>query len=277
MDNNKTFDNLIVSLDERVRELNCLYEIEEVLADTELGVSSSLEEIVNIIPSGWQYTEACRVRIVHKNNTYESNDFRESIWFLTKEIKAHDGSTGIITVFYTEDKPDINNGPFLEDEKNLLDTIATRIGHYVMYSKLKLVFNKWESTKQEMSEKNEGEWKVIIELLKRTDPDLFSRISRKMLNHLIWQGISESEELLQEFTSLQHYEQSEVSGEVNMPIPKKSFRNTEKVNSEIFKLAKKYLTKTEILSNLQKWMQQDKTAFLVRAVANNDKIGRAHV
>jgi len=46
-------------------------------------------------------------------------------------------------------------GPFLNDEVRLLNTIATRIGHYIMYQKLKLVFNKWETTKQDFTEKNE--------------------------------------------------------------------------------------------------------------------------
>ncbi|KAA3611116.1 MAG: pyruvate, phosphate dikinase [Calditrichaeota bacterium] len=266
----KSFDTLVVSLEERVRELNCMYEIEEVLAVPDLSTTDALNQIVNIIPIGWQYPEVCRVQIMYGRKEYISDAFRESPWMLHADIKVNGRNSGYIRVYYTEEKPEQNNSPFLEDEVILINNIATRLSHYVMYQKLKLVFNKWETTKQDFSERKEGEWKVVLELLKRTDPDLFIRISRKMLNHLVWQGIPEAEHLLHEFSSIQQYQQSEVLGEVNTPLQKRTFAHSEEISSEVFKLAQKYLSKTEILTNIQKWMQQDKTAFLVRAAANND-------
>ncbi len=266
----KSFDNLVVSLEERVRELNCVYEIEEILANSELSTHEAFEQIVNILPSGWQYPEVCRVQIRYGSKEYVSDEFRESPWMLHADIELNGRTNGYIRIFYTEEKPKLNDSPFLDDEVSLIKTIAARLSHYVMYQRLKMVFNKWETTKQDFSEKREGEWKVVLELLKRTDPDLFMRISRKMLNHLVWQGIAEAENLLQEFSSIQQYQQSEVLGEVNTPLQKRSFGHSEMISAEVFKLAKKYLSKTEILTNIQKWMQQDKTAFLVRAAANND-------
>ncbi|MCB0281950.1 MAG: nucleotidyltransferase domain-containing protein [Calditrichaeota bacterium] len=266
----KSFDKLIVSLEERVRELNCLYEIEEVLARPELSINDALQEIVNIIPVGWQYPEVCRVQILHRETEFTSEGFRESPWMLHEDINVNERKVGYIRVYYTEEKSTSDQGPFLKDEMRLLNTITIRLGHYIMYQKLKLVFNKWETTKQDISERNEGEWKVIVELLRRTDPDLYIRISRKMLNHLVWQGITEAERLLQEFSSVQQYHQSEVLGEVNTPLQKRNFEHSEEISREVFKLAQKYLSKSEILTNIQKWMQQDRTAFLVRAAANND-------
>ncbi len=266
----KSFDKLVVSLEERVRELNCLYEIEEVLVIPDLSTHDALSQIVNLIPIGWQYPEVCRAKIIYQGKEYLSDEFRESPWMLHADISVSGRNSGYIRVYYTEEKPEQNSTPFLEDEINLINTVATRLSHYVMYQKLKLVFNKWETTKQDFSEKKEGEWKVVLELLKRTDPDLFIRISRKMLNHLVWQGIPEAENLLHEFSSIQQYQQSEVLGELNTPLQKRTFTHSEEISVEIFKLARKYLSRTEILTNIQKWMQQDKTAFLVRAAANND-------
>jgi len=266
----KSFDKLVVSLEERVRELNCVYEIEEVLVIPDMSTHDALTQIVDIIPIGWQYPEVCRVQINYGGKEYFSEEFRESPWMLHSDITVNGRNSGYIRVYYTEEKPEQNNSPFLEDEVVLINTIATRLSHYVMYQKLKLVFNKWETTKQDFSEQKEGEWKIVLELLKRTDPDLFIRISRKMLNHLVWQGIPEAEHLLHEFSSIQQYQQSEVLGEVNTPLQKRSFGHSEKISKETFKLAQKYLSKTEILTNIQKWMQQDKTAFLVRTSTNND-------
>lgn len=266
----KNFSKLVVSLEERVRELSCIYEIEEVLLEQDLTVDEALFQIVNIIPQGFQFPEVCRVKIEHRAQEYLSENFRESPWMLHEDIMVNERSAGCIRVYYTEAKPEQDEGPFLDEEVHLLQTIAFRLSHYVMYQKLKLVFNKWETTKQDMTQKKEGEWRVVLELLRRTDPELFTRISRKMLNHLIWQGIVEAEQLLHEFSTIQLYQQSEVLGEVNTPLQKRSFVQSDEINREVFKLARKYLSRTDVLSKIQKWMQQDKTAFLVRAVANND-------
>ncbi len=270
MTESKPFNKLIVSLEERVRELHCIYEIEEVLASPEFSTSESIAKILDIIPIGYQYQDICRAKIVYKEKEYISDGFRESEWRLHEDIYVNGQKNGYIQVCYTEEKAEGENGAFLNEEVELLKTIATRLVHYIMYQKLKLVFNKWESTKQDFTENKEGEWKVILELLKRTDPDLYFRISRKMLNNLVWQGITEAEQLLQEFGPTHQYQESEVHGEVNTPLQRRRFEQSEEISSEIFKLAQRYMSKAEILSNIQKWMQQDKTAFLVRASSNND-------
>lgn len=59
----ESFDKLIDSLEERVKELNCLYEIEEILSRTGNGVNEALTQIVKEIPDGFQYTEICRAKL----------------------------------------------------------------------------------------------------------------------------------------------------------------------------------------------------------------------
>ena len=118
----KSFDKLIVSLEERVRELNCLYEIEEVLARPELSINDALQEIVNIIPVGWQFPEICRVQILHRETEFISEGFRESPWMLHEDILVNERSVGYIRVYYTEEKTSSDKGPFLNDEIRLLKT-----------------------------------------------------------------------------------------------------------------------------------------------------------
>jgi len=266
----KSFDKLIVSLEERVRELNCIYEIEELLALPDITVKKAFKELVAIIPKGWQYPEICSVRLTYRTTSYTSDNFQESPWSLKKEIIANQRKVGLLEVFYSEEKPEEYTGPFIEDEVNLLNTIATRLSHFLVYQKLKMVFNKWENTKQNITDKNEGEWQIVLELLRRTDPDLYIRIARKMLNHLIWSGIDEAERVLQAFNPTPQYQSDDVMGESNVPLQKWDFENSAKISNEVFKLAIKHLNNSEILVKIQKWMQQDKTAFLVRATSNND-------
>ncbi|HHM02590.1 MAG TPA: pyruvate, phosphate dikinase, partial [Caldithrix abyssi] len=188
----------------------------------------------------------------------------------TTPIMVNDKEVGDISVIYSEERPPAIHGPFLEEEKRLLETIANRLSYFIMYQKLKMVFSKWESAKEDITSKKQGEWQIVLELLQRTDPDLYIRISRKMLNHLIWTGVDEAERLLQAFSPVPQYQYSDVSGETNTPLTKQIFENSTKISKEVFLMAERHLSNTEILSNIQKWMQQDKTAFLVRATSNND-------
>ena len=161
-------------------------------------------------------------------------------------------------------------GPFLTEEKRLLNTIAERIGHYIMYQKLKMVFNQWESTKLEFTEKQAGEWGVILDLLRRTDPDLYIRISRKMLNLLVWKGIEESQQLLQQFDPVSGSEDNEHISDSNIPLERHKFTDSHILSKKVFMVAAQYFSNEEILSRIQTWMQQDKTGFLIREIANNN-------
>ncbi|MEJ2543297.1 MAG: PEP/pyruvate-binding domain-containing protein [Calditrichaceae bacterium] len=266
----KTFDKLIDSLEERVKELNCLYEIEEILNQPASSIEEVLNRIVNIIPIGFQYTEICRAKIEYRNSEYLSENFEESHWHLSAEIIIQGKSTGSVTIYYIKQKPDLEVGPFLSEEKRLLNTIAERIGHYIMYQKLKMVFNQWESTKLEFTEKQAGEWGVVLDLLRRTDPDLYFRISRKMLNLLVWKGIEESQELLQQFEPVRNTEENEYPSDSNIPMERHRFADSQILSKKIFMVAAQYFSNEEILSRIQTWMQQDKTGFLIREIANNN-------
>ena len=138
----KTFDKLIDSLEERVKELNCIYEIEEVLNQPSNNVEVVLSNIAKIIPIGFQYTEICRAKINYRDEEYLSRDYEESQWSLSSDIIIQGKSTGSIMVYYLKEKPELEVGPFLAEEKRLLNTIAERIGHHIMYQKLKMVFNQ---------------------------------------------------------------------------------------------------------------------------------------
>ena len=265
----KSLDKLVDSLEERVKELNCLYEIEEILYNPDLTIEEVLQNIVLIIPPAFQYPAICHAKIIYHDQEYTSPDYIETQWVLNNDILVQDRHLGEIRVVYDQEKPQVDIGPFLKEEKELLNSISTRLGQHLMYQRLKLVFDKWETTKQDMSTKRVGEWEVILELLRRTDTDLYIRISRKMLNFLIWSGVEEAEELLQKFNPYYRYEQEEVLGESNVPLQKIVISDLVALSKETFKVARTHLSNAKILSRIQKWMQEDKTAFLVRAVTSN--------
>jgi pyruvate, water dikinase len=265
---NKTLDKLIVSLDERMKELNCLFEIEELLHQSELSADEVMEQSAKIIKTGMRYSDICAVEIVYRDARFKSGKVKKTPWTFQKDIILQDRSVGWIKVIYLEQKLDETGNAFLPEEIKTIESIAVRLSHYLMYQKLKVVFNKWETTKQDFSEKQTGEWKIILELIKRSDPDVFLRISRKMLNYLLWKGIAEADVLLQKFIPLLRYSDNDIVGEINVPLKKQGVVDSGTLAKKAFDLAAKHLSKEEILTNIQKWIQQDKTSFLVRITSD---------
>ena len=101
-----------------------------------------------------------------------------------------------IEVSYTSEVPQTENSYFLKDEHKLLNTIAERIGRTILHLKLEQVSREWKTAQKDLSEKNKKEWMVIVDLLRRTDQNLYIHLGRKMVYHLFWNGVMEAKELL---------------------------------------------------------------------------------
>lgn len=114
------------ALRERIKELNCLHQITEALR-RENSIDSSFEQIVNIIPPGWQYPEITCCRIKYRSRVWESNSFKESKWILKSDLCINGRIEGSISVFYMEEKPQLFEGPFFKEEKRLLTSISNII------------------------------------------------------------------------------------------------------------------------------------------------------
>ncbi len=177
---------------------------------------------------------------------------------------------GRIEVSYTSDVPQTENSYFLKDEHKLLNTIAERIGRTVLHLKLEQVSREWESAQKALSDKNKTEWMVIVDLLRRTDQNLYIHLSRKMVYHLFWNGVVEAKELLKSLSKDPGAAQTDLSDDMNRPSLKKSHLELLELSDMTFKIAARYLSDKEILGRLQKWIQEDKASFLSKAINNID-------
>ncbi|MGD9316360.1 MAG: PAS domain-containing protein [Anaerolineae bacterium] len=118
-------------LQERVKELNCLYGISKLIEQSGLSLSEILQGVVELIPPAWQYPEVGCARILLEDQAFQTKGFRETIWKQGRDIQVHGEPAGRIEVFYLEDRPEEDEGPFLEEERRLLDAIAERLGRIV--------------------------------------------------------------------------------------------------------------------------------------------------
>jgi len=113
---------------ERVKELRCLYKMSELSNDPGKTMEDILQESVDIIPLSYQYPEITCVRITFDERLYKSKNFQESTWKQEANIATSTGNIGQVPVFYTEQRPEEQEGPFLKEERFLINSIADILG-----------------------------------------------------------------------------------------------------------------------------------------------------
>jgi PAS domain S-box-containing protein len=116
---------------ERIKELNCLFEISRLVERRKLNLREILQGIVEIIPPAWQHAEITCARIILKEMELSTENFAETQWVLSQNIVVHAKTVGTLFVCYLEERPKCDEGPFLKEERNLVDAIAERIGRII--------------------------------------------------------------------------------------------------------------------------------------------------
>jgi PAS domain S-box-containing protein len=117
-------------LAERVKELDCLYDIARLLSKPELSLAEALQGVVERLPQAWQHPEITTARIILDGQEFRSPDFRETPWKISSDIVSHREAIGSLQVYYLENQPTGAAGPFLQEEMNLLDTVSRQLGRF---------------------------------------------------------------------------------------------------------------------------------------------------
>lgn len=117
------------NLKERIKELRAFYYISELAEREDLSLDNLYQEVVNILPNSWQYPESTGARIIMNEIELRTDNFRLTPWMQTAPIKVRGSVAGKIEVAYFEHKPEQDEGPFIKEERQLLNAVAEYIGH----------------------------------------------------------------------------------------------------------------------------------------------------
>ena len=123
---------LIIALRERIKELNCLYSISQIAERHSDSIENLLQELVSILPFSWQYPEITCARIMYNGKSYKSEGFKTAQWRQTSQITVYNEPVGEVAIIYLEERPPMEEGPFIKEERVLIDAIAERIGSAAM-------------------------------------------------------------------------------------------------------------------------------------------------
>src|SRR5262249_46355804 len=118
-------------LGERIKELQCLYAIAALVAKPGSSLEEICQGIVKVMPLAWQYPEiACgRIRLVDR--FFVTQGFAETNWKQREDIRVSGDRVGALEVYYLKEKPACDEGPFLKEERNLLNAIAEFLGEAI--------------------------------------------------------------------------------------------------------------------------------------------------
>jgi len=260
--------SILHDLQERAKELNCLYRVDELLSQWDRSIEAILRGIVEILPPGWQYPHDCQARIVYEGQSIESANFQPSQWVQIADIVVQDQTVGSIEVSYRTQMPRSDDGPFLKEERKLINTIADRVAGHIMQRRLKAAFAGL-SAAAEGRAAAKGEWRIVLEFLRDTDPALLQKIARKLINHLSWNGVVEAKGLLQRSSTAAAIGAAVTGGE-NRPLRREPSIRLADLTDDAVRLASDHMSDGEILACVTGWIKEEKSSFLLHALEQLD-------
>jgi len=115
------------ALTERVKELTCLYGIAQIAGQPGISLEEIIQGVVELLPPAWQYADIAFARIILDGISYKTQAFRECRQKQTAEIIVGGVPRGVVELIYVEERPDLDEGPFLNEERNLINEVARQV------------------------------------------------------------------------------------------------------------------------------------------------------
>ena len=119
------------ALTERVKELTCLYRTAQITARKEFSIAEVLQQVTELIPPAWHYPDITAGRILLDDQAYQTATFVPRPGSLKSDLIVNGQSRGIVEVVYLRNMPVLDEGPFLKEERNLINTLAQQLSIFI--------------------------------------------------------------------------------------------------------------------------------------------------
>lgn len=114
-------------LSERVKELNCLYRLTQLIEENDTSIDALLHKAVALLPGSWQYPDLACARIVFKGKSYQSKNFTITPYKQQTQLLVFGEAEGQVEVYYLKKLPALDEGPFLKEERLLIDAVSEHL------------------------------------------------------------------------------------------------------------------------------------------------------
>ncbi|MBK9303959.1 MAG: ATP-binding protein [bacterium] len=131
-------DHIRHSLGERVKELTALHRTARCLQDAERPLDDLMAEVLAILPEAWQFPTITAARLRTLGREWATPGFRDTPWLQRAAFTARDARdggeiAGTLEICYLEPRPAADEGPFLREERDLIDSVADMLRLHVQH------------------------------------------------------------------------------------------------------------------------------------------------
>lgn len=118
-------------LGERIKELNCLYNISNIIETPDLSLPEIFQKTVNVIPGSFPDPELTNACLIFDQQRYCSKQFQESSWKISSPITVNAQPRGALEVHCLENQAGSEGTPFSIEEGKLIDEIAAKLSRLI--------------------------------------------------------------------------------------------------------------------------------------------------
>jgi hypothetical protein len=115
-----------LQLRERIKELDCLYKLTKLIEKNEDSLEKIMQGAIDLLLVSWQYPEITCARIHYREQAFQSNNFKPTQWKQKAPIVISGLKEGVVEVYYLKKSPRLDEGPFLKEERLLIDAVSNR-------------------------------------------------------------------------------------------------------------------------------------------------------
>ncbi|MFH1297247.1 MAG: ATP-binding protein [Bacteroidota bacterium] len=119
------------ALNERIKELTCLYGIAKITEPINRSLDEIFRDILKLLPPAWQYPEIACGQIVFDGHVYSTQKSTKYSDIQVADIIISGKKRGVVEVFYLKEMPRLDEGPFLKEERSLINTVAENVAFII--------------------------------------------------------------------------------------------------------------------------------------------------
>ncbi len=125
-----TVDRLINRRTVYFKEAAALHCAAQILQDGRRLPTEAMEDLLLILLPSFQYPESIVARIVFEGEVFVTPGFHETPWCLSADFSNGSGHRASVEACYVEEKPVADEGPFLAEERAVLNSLAEMLRAY---------------------------------------------------------------------------------------------------------------------------------------------------
>jgi signal transduction histidine kinase len=126
-------DETLHKLGERVKELTALHRTARLLQDNQRTSADIIRDVVLLLPMAWQYPDVTAARIRFRELDLSTSNYAETRWVQSATFATSSKETGSIEICYLAEKPQEAEGPFLAEERELIESLAEMLRSFFQH------------------------------------------------------------------------------------------------------------------------------------------------